>query len=229
MATPSTGSRCGGYGRLDGGALSSLPWLPGDALRRAPDPPGGEITVGRNPSPEAEDALWPWEVTFDGGASPSANGAVAGAGAALWRHNVGGGGPTCVARTSVAIPWGASAPLAEAIGCRAALDLLRQVGGSGRRARVVGDNLGVVRYGAGTARLRAQAQHAVLEEAFSAVLSQGWQLDRQAVRRHLNREADRLAMAGALWARSLRGEGVASIRARTEWTEGAPGDIAARL
>ena len=70
-----------------------------------------------------------------------------------------------VAAAVVAIPWNASAQLAEAFGCRAALELLWRYGNGVGRARVVGDNLAVIRYCAGTARLRARPQQALLEEA----------------------------------------------------------------
>ena len=188
------------------------------ALQRIPA--GGEVTVGRNPSLEAEDALWPWEVTFDGGADTGPNAEAAGAGATLWKHDLAGGPPRCVARAVVAIPWAAGAPLAEALGCKAGLDLLRQAGGDCRRARVVGDNLGVIRYCAGTARLRALPQQALLEAALGAALAQGWQLDWQAVRRPLNAEADRLATQGTRWARALRRSGVTEVRQHIEWESG---------
>ena len=127
------------------------------------------------------------------------------------------GAPTCVARTTVAIPWAASAQLAEALGCRAALELLGAVGDGGRRARVVGDNLAVIRYGAGTVGLRALPQQSILEGALAAVYARGWQLSWQAVRRRLNGEADRLATLGIRWAERCRAQGHGQLRQRTEW------------
>ena len=118
-------------------------------------PAGAEVTVVWNPSRSTEDSTWPWEVTFDGGARRTALGPLAGAGAVLWQHTPGGAGPVQVAETTVALPWNASAQLAEAYGCRAALELLDSVDADCRRARIVGDNLAVVRYGAATAGLRA--------------------------------------------------------------------------
>ena len=67
----------------------------------------------------------------------------------------------------VAIPWGATAQVAEAHGCRAALGLLRHAEGVPKRARIVGDNLAVIRYGAATAALRATPQQAILEVALA--------------------------------------------------------------
>ena len=114
----------------------------------------------------------------------------------LWKHNLGGGAPTPVAHAIVSIPRDASAQVAEAHGCCAALRLLREVEGGPKRARVVGDNLAVIRYGAATAALRALVQHAVMEVDLAETYLLGWQLDWQAVRRHLNTEADALATQG---------------------------------
>ena len=175
---------------------------------------GDEITTGYNPSPDLEDALWPLEVTFDGGARETEAGPVAGAGACLWRHQVLGGPPRLVAAAVVAIPWGASAQLAEAFGCRAALELLWRYGEGIGRARVVGDNLAVIRYCAGTARLRARPQQALLEDALANASARGWVLDWQAVRRNLNTLADRHATRGAVWAQECRVAGVHRLRTR---------------
>ena len=105
-----------------------------------------------------------------------------------------------MAAAIVAVPWNASAQLAEAFGCRAALQLLLRYGEAAGRARVVGDNLAVVRYCAGTARLRAGPQQALLEDALGEICGRGWQLDWQAVRRHLNTLADRHSTRGIEWA-----------------------------
>ena len=104
-----------------------------------------EVTVDSNPSPVGEEAGWPWEVTFDGGARGTREGPLAGAGAVLLRHRLGGGGPVRVAQSVVAIPWGATAQVAEAHGYRAASGLLRHAEGPPKRARIVGDNLAVIR------------------------------------------------------------------------------------
>ena len=176
-----------------------------------------------NPSPCWEDAGWPIEVTFDGGARRIEDREVAGAGATLWRHQLGEGAPRLLATTYVAIPWPAGAQVAEAIGCRFALDLLAGLsrrGNSGpgvRRARVVGDNLGVIRYGAGNARLRRVQMQAHLEDAIGSALAEGWVLDWQAVRRRLNRAADRLATRGVEWAARLSRQGRGSLAVTTTW------------
>ena len=117
-----------------------------------------------------------------------------------------------VAAPIVAIPWGASAQLAEAFGCSAALELLQRYGVGVGRARVVGDNLAVVRYCAGTARLRARPQQALLEDALGAASARGWVLDWQAVRRNLNSLADRHATRGIWWALRCREAGVDRVQ-----------------
>ena len=56
--------------------------------------------------------------------------------------------------------------------------------------------MAVIRYGAATASLRAITQHAIMEVALADVYLLGWQLDWQAVRRHLNTASDALATQG---------------------------------
>ena len=130
----------------------------------------------------------------------------------MWRHHLGGGSPTLVAAAVVALPWSATAQLAEAFGCRAALRLLLRYGKSAGRARVVGDNLAVVRYCAGSARLRARPQQALLEEALGGAGARGWLLDWQAVRRNLNSMADRHATRGIMWALRCREAGIDGVQ-----------------
>ena len=170
-----------------------------------------EVTVYSNPSPEWEDASWPFEVTFDGGARMVGDSRVAGAGATLWRHHLAGGPPTLLASTVVAIPWDAGSQVAEAIGCRAAINLLLALDTGDRRARVVGDNLAVVRYGASSARLRRVDMQAHLEAALGDALGQGWLLTWQAVRRRLNHSADALATRGVMWAAQRRDQGLFAL------------------
>ena len=134
----------------------------------------------------------------------------------MWRHNLGGGAPTLVAQTVVAIPWDATAQVAEAHGCCAALGLLRLAEGGPRRARVVGDNLAVIRYGAATASLRAIAQQAIMEVALADTYLLGWRLDWQAVRRHLNTESDALATQGIHLAAAETDRGRRALVARCE-------------
>ena len=135
----------------------------------------------------------------------------------MWAHDLRGGHPTQIASATVAIPWNAGAQVAEAVGCRAGLDLLGQLHPPYRAARVVGDNLGVIRYCAGTARLRRLHMQAHLEPSLATALTQGWHLSWQAVRRRLNQEADALATNGVQWAASLREQGQRTIQLRFTW------------
>ena len=178
--------------------------------------PGDEVLVPWNPAPAWEEANWPLEATFDGSASEL----VAGAGATVWAHQLGGGPPVCVARGWAAIPWPAGAQVAEAVGCRLALDMLVALQPPSRAARIVGDNLAVVRYGAGTARLRRPELQAHLEGALGRALAAGWRLQWCAVRRRLNRAADALALEGRLWAQRLLRTSTQGIQYRTEWCSG---------
>eukprot|EP00959_Pyramimonas_sp_CCMP1952_P102593 2146057-Pyramimonas_sp.AAC.1 len=97
--------------------------------------------------------------------------------------------------------------MAEVAGCRAGLALLPHLEGPTRMARIVGDNLAAVRYGAGTARYRRLHLAQQMEDALGQVGSAGWVLTWQAVRRRLNKAADSLATIGVYWADSLRREG----------------------
>ena len=72
------------------------------------------------------------------------------------------------------------------------------------RARVVGDNLGVIRYGAGSSRFKRRSLFAAVEAGISAAVCSGWALHWQAVRRRLNEAADALATCGRAWADELR-------------------------
>ena len=97
------------------------------------------------------------------------------------------------------------------------MDLLLALNGNfPRRVLVSGDNLAVVRYCAGTGRLRREAMYARLDYRLGALLSRGWRLEWRAVRRRLNRAADRLATAGVQWASSLV-EGRATGEYRLTW------------
>ena len=178
--------------------------------------PGDEVLVTWNPAPAWEEANWPLEATFDGSACERA----AGAGATVWAHQLGGGPPVCVARGWAAIPWPAGAQVAEAIGCRLAVDMLVALQPPTCAARVVGDNLAVIRYGAGTARLRRPELQTHLEGALGRALAAGWRLQWCAVRRRLNRAADALALEGRLWAQSLLRTPTREIQYRTEWSLG---------
>ena len=150
----------------------------------------------------------PLEITFDGGTRSADGRLVSGAGAVLW-------GPACLdgtrmvlARASVALPGTQLAVVAEAWGCRVGLDLLLQCQPSLRACRVVGDNLAVVRYGAGHGRTRRTEVQAVLEGALGRATALGWRLSWLAVNRRLNEAADAAASRGLARAATLAGGGL---------------------
>ena len=109
--------------------------------------------------------------------------------------------PVCVARAYVALPPGTTAQVAEACGCRLGIALLLGMQRE-KRARIVGDNLGVIRYGAGTQRFRALHMQGIMEDTVTRVAKAGLRLDWQAIRRRLNTAADALATAAQEWCRS---------------------------
>ena len=187
----------------------------------APLGPGAAITAPWTPSPECEDALWPLELTFDGGSRALAEGGahVSGAGAILWRHDPAGGPPTRLATVTVALPDGPGAQVAEAAGCRAGLGLLRGLAVPARRARVLGDNVPAIRYGAGTGRFRRLQIQTHLEGGLRPLAEEGWVLEFQAVRRRLNQGADALATDGVHWAQELRAAGETGPHFRTQWLQ----------
>ena len=169
--------------------------------------PGNEVTVAQDVhvlgGREEQDALL---LTFDGGARGTNRPGrrVAGAGAVLWGPVGPDGRRPQLARTILALPQVPHAQEAEAGGCGEALDLLLGHNASTtRRVLISGDNMAVIRYCAGTGRLRREAMYARLDYRLGALLSRGWNIQWRAVRRRLNQEADRLATAGVQWADTL--------------------------
>ena len=117
----------------------------------------------------------------------------------------------------VALPGEAYAQVAEAWWCRLALELLQAVHADPRTARMVGDNLAVIRYGAGTQRLRRTALQQVVDAALPTTLAAGWILDWLAVRRRFNQAADAVATEAVQWAHRLRRQGERAPSQRVEW------------
>ena len=89
-----------------------------------PLPPGGEITVPFRISCHATDGDRPVAATFDGGARRVRGAWHAGAGATLWLRSP-SGPPRCVAQAFLALPHASNAQVAEAMGGRLAMNLLR--------------------------------------------------------------------------------------------------------
>ena len=142
---------------------------------------------------------------------------MAGAGATLWHHPPDGGAPHRLASLVIAIPQPITAQVAEVTGCRGALGLLPQIGARHTSARVVGDNLGAIRYGAGNSRFRRLPLFAQMEHALRQSYLEGWDLTWQAVRRRFNQAADALATTGIEWARALHARGQGTLRHFTFW------------
>ena len=86
-----------------------------------------------------------------------------------------------------------------------------------RSARILGDNTGVVRYGAGTARLRRPEMQAHLDAPIASAAEAGWQLSWQAVRRRLNAGADELAGEGEEEAARRASAGQWEVWTQTRW------------
>eukprot|EP00959_Pyramimonas_sp_CCMP1952_P102340 2140890-Pyramimonas_sp.AAC.1 len=124
-------------------------------------PSGADITVPATLCRSLQETCWPWEITFDAGGKSTNDYDTAGAGAALW-HMRSKGAPICIARAYIALPPGTSAQVAEAQGCRIGVGMLLK-GVKERRARVVGDTLGAIRYGATTQRFRALRMQGLVE------------------------------------------------------------------
>ena len=183
-----------------------------------PLPAGEEVVCSSLPSPDLDTILWPYEVIFDGGARYiNADHKVAGAGATLWHYNAFDAFPTQVASIVIALPDIDDSQVAEATGCRSALAALANVTTDVRAARVVGGNLAVVRYGAGTGRFQRSLLQAQMELALGPLAQRGWRLQWQAIRRRLNKAADRLATLGVFWAEVLRRPGARGVRTHVVW------------
>ena len=76
-----------------------------------------------------------------------------------------------------------------------------------RAARMVGDNLAVLQFGAGLGRLRQPAMHAAISGPLAALLTDGWALEWTAVKRRLNQAADVGTTSAVHWAGRLRADG----------------------
>ena len=117
----------------------------------------------------------------------------------------------------IAIPRSITAQLAEVTGCRGAFSLLPAAHIPASSARVAGDNLGTIRYGAGSYRFRQLSLYSQMEQALSHAQQHGWLLSWQAVRRRFNEAADELATAGIAWAHALFQHGHSALQHVTFW------------
>ena len=176
-----------------------------------------EITPGEAPACERSRFILEnqgdqarWAVSFDGGARAIGDPPVrvAGAGAILWNWSspsdsiAEGEGWHILARATAELPGERWAPAAEAWGLRIALDLINQLDIAGEAVRITGDNLSVIRFGAGQGRLRRADMEALLSSAISTTLQLGWVPRWNAVPRRYNSEADAIATEALLRART---------------------------
>ncbi len=147
--------------------IAEVDLRPGDCIVVADD---SAVVVG--PSEP-----WAHEVCFDGGAQARDGvGKVAGAGAVLWGPVQPDGTRAVLRVARVSLPGEEYARVAEAWGLRLALLLLCDLLNVRRSARIVGDNLAVVRYGASQGRLHQPDMQGVLEQVLARVLLLGWDL-----------------------------------------------------
>ena len=173
---------------------------------------GCEITVPRSLTPLCGATFFPFEIFFDGGTNARGDLPASGAAALLWRiHSF--GPPTCIARAVMAIPGQGSPPLAESQACGLALRLLASLASEHRatnsgplRARIIGDCIPVVRYGAAQARFAfCRSGHRSTRTLMTCCVRGGFLIGRRsAVSATLARTFARYA---ARWANELRHEG----------------------
>ena len=81
-----------------------------------------------------------------------------------------------------------------------ALELLLNAPEGSRDVRICGDNLGVVRYCAGTGRAGRPEIHDILDAPLRRAACMGWRIDWEAVRRRHNTGSVRAATAGCILA-----------------------------
>jgi hypothetical protein len=183
-----------------------------------PLPPGGEITVPFRISCHATDGDRPVAATFDGGARRVRGAWHAGAGATLWLRSP-SGPPRCVAQAFLALPHASNAQVAEAMGGRLAMNLLRASSAPRKSACVAGDNLQAVRFCAGTSRLHGSGLHEHLDQGLADLAVEGWSVVWHAVRRRLNRAADSCATAALFWAAHLADRALPAARVFIQWRD----------
>ena len=145
-------------------------------------------------------------ITFDGGAREIRGRRVAGAGAILWGPPDLNGDRPRLRVASIALPGEQFAQVAEAWGLRLGCLLLLGEGAGldgERTALMSGDNLPVIRYGAGQGRLHRPEMQGILESVLHQLPACGWRLEWVAVRRCFNAAADELATAALLFAADI--------------------------
>jgi hypothetical protein len=181
-------------------------------------PAGAEVTVPFRISLRTEDSDRPISATFDGGARRVNGVWHAGAGATLWERPA-DGPPRCVATAFLALPHCDNAQVAEAMGGRLAINLLRVCDTPRRSASVAGDNLQAIRFCAGTSRLHNPRLHEHLDQGLADLAVEGWDVTWVAVRRRLNCAADTCATAALHWAAHLASRTDEATRTHIRWRD----------
>ena len=120
----------------------------------------------------------------------------------LWGPASANGSRELLGSADVSVPARGSSTDAEVLGLRVGLLLLQRVlrRHPTSRVHIFGDNLAVVRFGAGTASLHLYRHVQLLQGPLSTAVGLGWSPAWTAVRRRFNTEAD----AGATAARDRR-------------------------
>ena len=120
----------------------------------------------------------------------------------LWRpHNT----------YTAALPYHTDSQIAEAYGALMSLKLLAGIATRHGRIRICGDNLGVVRYCAGTGIASRPEIHDVLDQALGDASRRGLNITWEAVRRRHNTGADRAATTGCTRAATLAAHGTTAV------------------
>ena len=169
-----------------------------------PIPGNGEIVVARGAIVRVPDRTYNLEVTFDGGARLVGPTRVAGAGAVVWLPCRDSLNMAPVAAVSIALPGEEHAQVAEAWAGRAAIRAALQLDFVCGSRRCTGDNLTIVRYGAGQGRLHKVELQGVLEQPLSELAAAGRHCEWLAARRRFNKRADEVATAALMRAAALR-------------------------
>ena len=105
--------------------------------------------------------------------------------------------------------------MAEAYGALMSLRLLARTDNPHPRIRICGDNLGVIRYCAGTGIASRPEIHDILDEAQGEAAARGLCITWEAVRRRHNTGADKAATTGCEHAASLASDGRCELPIRS--------------
>ena len=151
-----------------------------------------------------QDQLPTFVVSFDGGARhkspqhclPESGPRVAGVGAAIWGPPDDRGRRQCIAQATIACPNLGDSMSAEAAGLRLGIALVVRTLPHAASVGILGDNLPVMRLGAGNGKIRTPGIWEILEAPLLHIAVREWRCQWFAVRRRYNKSADALATLG---------------------------------